>query len=160
MTSFGWGQRQCLGQALTEDELLVACGALAWCFHLRPRRDAATGLDRPVPLDKSNSLLIIKPDPFEMTFAPRSEARRQEALRLWGEAEARDRQQRADFLKRSAAATTTTTKEIKMLPYEVVTSEVPSLLDEKKDATAYQFAQPGATDSDVAWNSIFPITIQ
>lgn len=158
MSSFGWGQRQCLGQSLTEDELLIACGALAWCFHLRPKRDAATGLDLPVPVDKSNSLLIIKPDPFEMAFEPRSETLRQEALRLWTEAEARDRQQRADFLKRSR-----TTNEIKKVPCEITTPEV-SLLDEKKDATAYRFAHPAGSDSDVSWqllapSSIFPITI-
>ncbi|KAK7996093.1 hypothetical protein PG991_015560 [Apiospora marii] len=159
MTSFGWGQRQCLGQALTEDELLVACGALAWCFHLRPKRDAATGLDLPVPLDKSSSLLIIKPDPFPMAFEPRSEARRQEALTLWAEAEARDRRQRADFLREARSKMTKNEKS----PLEITTSEV-SLSDEKKDATPYRFAHPANSDSDVSWqllppSSIFPITI-
>jgi cytochrome P450 len=28
LSSFGYGQRQCLGQTLTQDELLLACGAL------------------------------------------------------------------------------------------------------------------------------------
>ncbi|KAK8063971.1 hypothetical protein PG996_008623 [Apiospora saccharicola] len=173
MTSFGWGQRQCLGQSLTEDELLVACGALAWCFHLRPRRDAETGLDLPVPVDKSNSLLIIKPDPFEMAFEPRSEARRREALRLWAEAEALDKKQRADFLERARSKTTTTaaaaaaaTNEKKAPGYDTSTSEVSSLLDEKKDAaTAYRFAHPAGSEADVAWqllppSSIFPLTMQ
>ncbi|KAI0480949.1 cytochrome P450 [Xylariaceae sp. FL0804] len=99
MTSFGWGQRQCLGMTLTQDELLVACGALAWCFTLKPKRDAATGCDLPVPLDKSNSLLIIKPDPFQMAFEPRSEARKAEALRLWHESDARDRREREAFAR-------------------------------------------------------------
>ncbi|KAK8035663.1 hypothetical protein PG993_010658 [Apiospora rasikravindrae] len=162
MTSFGWGQRQCLGQSLTEDELLIACGALAWCFHLRPKRDAATGLDLPVPLDKSNSLLIIKPDPFEMAFEPRSEKRREEALRLWGEAEAKDTQQRADFLNR---LNTTTTKEMATTaPYEASTTDL-SLVDEKKNAAAYRLGNPGGVDSDVAWQllpptSVFPLTLQ
>lgn len=98
MSSFGWGQRQCLGMSLTQDELIVACGALAWCFNLRPKQDPNTGLDIPVPLDKSNSLLIIKPDPFQIAFEPRSEERRREALRLWEEADACDRRHRAEFL--------------------------------------------------------------
>ncbi|KXX82703.1 Fumitremorgin C synthase [Madurella mycetomatis] len=73
MTSFGWGQRQCLGQSVTQDELIVACGALAWCFNLKRKRDTTTGNDLPVPLDKCNSLLLIKPDPFQMKFEPRSQ---------------------------------------------------------------------------------------
>lgn len=99
MTSFGWGQRQCLGQSVTQDELIVACGALAWCFNLKRKRDTITGNDLPVPLDKCNSLLIIKPDPFQMKFEPRSEDRRREALRLWEEAEAKDRREKVEFLR-------------------------------------------------------------
>jgi hypothetical protein len=98
MTSFGWGQRQCLGQTLTQDELIVACGALAWAFNLKAKKDPVTGTELPVPLDKSNSLLIIKPDPFEMAFEPRSKQRREEALRIWAEAEAKDRRKRAAFI--------------------------------------------------------------
>ncbi|KAK0664410.1 Cytochrome P450 monooxygenase psoD [Lasiodiplodia hormozganensis] len=99
MTSFGWGQRQCLGQSVTQDELVVACGALAWCFNLKHKVDPRTGQKIHIPLDKSNSLLIVKPDPFQMAFEPRSEERKQQAIRLWREAEAKDQQQRADFLK-------------------------------------------------------------
>lgn len=99
MTSFGWGQRQCLGQSLTQDELVVACGALAWCFNMKHKIDPATGEKIHIPLDKSNSLLIVKPDPFEMAFEPRSEKRKQEAIRLWHEAETNDLRQRADFLR-------------------------------------------------------------
>lgn len=98
MTSFGWGQRQCLGQSLTQDELIVACGALAWAFNLRAKKDPVTGTELPVPLDKSNSLLIIKPDPFQIAFEPRSKQRREEALRVWATAEAEDRAQRTAFL--------------------------------------------------------------
>ncbi|KAK8066548.1 hypothetical protein PG997_013295 [Apiospora hydei] len=162
MTSFGWGQRQCLGQSLTEDELLIACGALAWCFNLRPKRDAATGLDLSVPLDKSNSLLIIKPDPFQMAFEPRSEKRREEALRLWCEAEAKDTQQRADFLNR--LQTTSTKETTTTAPHEASTTDLSSV-DEKKDATAYRVGSTGGVDSDVAWQllppaSVFPLTLQ
>ena len=99
MSSFGWGQRQCLGMAVTQDELLVACGSLAWCFNLKEKVDPATHQRIPVPTDKSNSLLIIKPDPFQMSFEPRSTGHRQEALKVWEEAEAADRKARVEFLE-------------------------------------------------------------
>ncbi|KAK4168443.1 cytochrome P450 [Cladorrhinum sp. PSN259] len=104
MTSFGWGQRQCLGMSLTQDELIVACGALAWCFNLKAKKDPVTGMNMPVPLDKSNSLLIIKPDPFQMSFEPRSEERKLEALRLWAESDANDKRKRAEFLQTARTA--------------------------------------------------------
>ena len=59
MTSFGFGQRQCLGQTLTQDELHLACGGLLWAFNLKRKIDPKTGLEIDPPLDKSNSLLII-----------------------------------------------------------------------------------------------------
>ncbi|RYP89354.1 hypothetical protein DL769_000109 [Monosporascus sp. CRB-8-3] len=99
MTSFGWGQRQCLGQSLTQDELIVACGALSWCFNLKSKKDPVTGCDLPVPVDQSNSLLIIKPDPFQMVFEPRSQARKEEALRLWAESDSKDSYERREFLR-------------------------------------------------------------
>lgn len=102
MSSFGWGQRQCLGMNVTQDELIVACGALMWCFNLRPRTDPLTGVASLPPLDRSNSLLIIRPDPFEMEFEPRNEARKQEALELWKKSEARDLQDRANFAAKVA----------------------------------------------------------
>jgi hypothetical protein len=101
MTSFGWGQRQCLGMSVTRDETVTGCGALMWAFNLKRKIDPVTGNEIEVPLDKSNSLLIIKPDPFEMAFEPRSAARREEVLELWRVAEAKDRAERAEFLKRA-----------------------------------------------------------
>ncbi|KAK1828026.1 cytochrome P450 [Podospora conica] len=98
MSSFGWGQRQCLGMSVTQDEMLIACGALAWCFNLKPKLDE-TGRVIPVSSTKSNSLLIIKPDPFQMAFEPRNEKRRLEALAAWEEAEAADRKAREEFLE-------------------------------------------------------------
>ncbi|KAI1881571.1 hypothetical protein JX265_000397 [Neoarthrinium moseri] len=103
MSSFGWGQRQCLGMTLTQDELLVACGALAWCFNLKPKVDPNTGQELRVPTDKSNSLLIIKPDPFQMAFEPRSEERKQKALHLWKQSEALDLARRAQFAARAVS---------------------------------------------------------
>lgn len=103
MSSFGWGHRQCLGMSLTQDELIVACGSLAWAFTLKPKVDPVTGHQKPVPLDKSNSLLIIKPDAFEMDFEPRSLERREEVLRIWDEAETKDAKQRVEFLNKARA---------------------------------------------------------
>ncbi|KAF2084314.1 cytochrome P450 [Saccharata proteae CBS 121410] len=99
MTSFGWGQRACLGQSLTQDELVVACGALAWGFDMKFKVDAKTGEKIHIPLDRSNSLLIVKPDPFEMAFEPRSEERRREIVEEWEKAEKEDRRQREAFIK-------------------------------------------------------------
>ncbi|KAF2838281.1 cytochrome P450 [Patellaria atrata CBS 101060] len=99
MSSFGWGQRQCLGMSLTQDELLVACGALAWAFTLKKKVDPKTGLEIDVPLDKSNSLLIVKPDPFQMAFEPRSEAKTQRIIEMWEEADSQDQKDREAFLQ-------------------------------------------------------------
>ncbi|KAL1879946.1 hypothetical protein VTK73DRAFT_6526 [Phialemonium thermophilum] len=71
----------------------------AWCFNLLPKTDPATGDPIPVPTDDCNSLLIIKPNPFQMKFEPRSEERRHQALKLWYEAEAKDREERQAFVK-------------------------------------------------------------
>lgn len=101
MTSFGWGQRQCLGMSITRDETVTGCGALMWAFNLRRKVDPVSGKEIEVPLNKSNSLLIIKPDPWEMAFQPRSESRKQEVIQLWKEAEAKDIQERAAFAKAS-----------------------------------------------------------
>ncbi|ORY10343.1 cytochrome P450 [Clohesyomyces aquaticus] len=99
LSSFGWGQRQCLGQSLTQDELVVACGGLLWAFNLKSKVDPVTGQEIEVPLDKSNSLLIVKPDPFQMAFEPRSAARKVEVIEQWREAESKDKAERAAFLK-------------------------------------------------------------
>lgn len=103
MTSFGWGQRSCLGQTLTRDETVVACGGLLWGFNLVKKLDA-DGRPIEAALDKSNSLLIVKPDPFEMAFEPRSEARKAEMIRNWREAEAKDAKERRAFAQEAMAA--------------------------------------------------------
>lgn len=85
--------------SLTQDELVVACGGLLWAFNLKPKVDPATGNEIEVPLDKSNSLLIIKPDPFQMAFEPRSATRKAEVVDQWKVAEAADAEERAAFLR-------------------------------------------------------------
>lgn len=99
MTSFGWGQRQCLGQSLTQDECVVACGGLLWAFNLKRKIDPVTREEIDVPLNKSNSLLIVKPDPFQMAFEPRSAGRKAEIIEQWRVAEAQDTEARAAFLR-------------------------------------------------------------
>jgi hypothetical protein len=103
MTSFGWGQRQCLGMSVTQDETLTGCGGLMWAFNLKRKVDPVTKQEIEVPLNKSNSLLIIKPNAFEMAFEPRSNARKAEVIRQWKEAEAEDLATRAAFLRQAEA---------------------------------------------------------
>jgi hypothetical protein len=100
MTSFGWGQRRCLGQSITQDELVVACGGLLWAFHLKHKVDPQTGQKVAVSADKSNSLLIVKPDPFQMVFEPRSAERKAEVVEQWKMAERKDTEDRAAFVLR------------------------------------------------------------
>ncbi|PNS15515.1 3-hydroxyphenylacetate 6-hydroxylase [Sphaceloma murrayae] len=86
MSSFGYGQRQCLGMALTQDELFISCGTLLHYFNLRKALDANGQEISPDP-DKSCSLLIIKPDDFQMRFEIRSEEKRREVIDSWEGAE-------------------------------------------------------------------------
>lgn len=106
MTSFGWGQRQCLGMSLTQDETVVACGGLLWAFNLKKKVDPVTGKEFDVPTDKSNSLLIVKPDPFQMAFEPRSAARKAKIAEEWRLAEAKDNEERAAFLRNAEKSET------------------------------------------------------
>lgn len=99
MSSFGFGQRTCLGQNLTNDETIVACAALLWSFNLKKKVDPVTGTEINPSLTASNSLLIIKPDPFEMAFEPRSDARRGEIIDIWKTAEAKDTRKREEFVQ-------------------------------------------------------------
>lgn len=99
MSSFGYGQRQCLGMTLTQDELIVACGAVMWAFNLKKKMDPVTG--KPIEIDTkaSNSLLIVKPDPYSMAFEVRSEKRKQEIIDNWTESDNQDKADRAAFLR-------------------------------------------------------------
>jgi hypothetical protein len=87
--------------SVTRDETVTGCGALMWAFNLKKKVNPITLEEIEVPLDKSNSLLIIKPDPFEMAFEPRSAARREQVLEQWRVAEAKDRADREEFLRRA-----------------------------------------------------------
>jgi hypothetical protein len=97
MSSFGYGQRACLGQGVTRDETVIACGGLLWGFNL-VHKMGKNGQPIMPSLDASNSLLIVKPDPYELDFEPRSEARRQEMRTNWAQSDAQDKKERADFV--------------------------------------------------------------
>jgi hypothetical protein len=86
MSSFGWGQRTCVGQPLTESELLLACGSICWGFDLDFKTSEKTGRKIEVPTDKSNDLLIIKPEKFEMMIRPRSGTKALEIVEQWNQA--------------------------------------------------------------------------
>jgi hypothetical protein len=90
---FGFGRRTCQGQNLTYDMLLLGCGGIAWAFDLKKRRDAQ-GAEIEIPWNKTNSLLIIKPDPFVFDLAPRSERHRLEVVKNWSLAQEKDPQKR------------------------------------------------------------------
>lgn len=102
MSSFGYGQRACLGQTLTQDELLVACGGLLWGFNMKKKVDPVTGLEIDISLTASNSLLIIKPDPFQMAFIPRNEVRRAEIVENWKMSDDKDAREREAFVAHAA----------------------------------------------------------
>jgi hypothetical protein len=102
LSSFGWGQRTCLGQSLTQDELLLACGGLCWGFNMKKKIDPVTGREIEIDLQASNSLLIIKPDPFQMDFVARTDVRKEEMITQWEVAEKKDLDERAAFLRDAA----------------------------------------------------------
>jgi len=84
---------------LTQDELIIACGAIMWAFNLKKKVDPATGKEIFIDSKISNSLLIVKPDPFSMAFEPRSEKKKLEIEEQWAEADAKDKKERADFVR-------------------------------------------------------------
>lgn len=87
--------------SVTRDETVVGCGALMWAFNLRKKIDQRSQEMIDVPLNKSNSLLIIKPDLFEMEFEPRSGARKEEILKQWKIAEMQENLEKAEFLRKA-----------------------------------------------------------
>ncbi|KAL1873218.1 hypothetical protein Daus18300_004038 [Diaporthe australafricana] len=69
--AFGWGRRQCSGQPLAEQSVLMVLARLLWAFRVEP------GLDErgnPVQLDAFayNDSENMRPLPFKARFMPRS----------------------------------------------------------------------------------------
>lgn len=95
---------------LTQEELLVACGGVCWGFNIKFKIDPATGKEIFVDQNKSNSLLIIKPDPYSLAFEPRSHERKQEIIDNWTEAEKIDTEKRAKFIRDNQVSPTLSEK--------------------------------------------------
>lgn len=66
--------------------------------------DLKIGREIDIDLNKSNSLLIVKPDPFKMQFTPRSAEKRKAMIEQWKVAEKANLQERATFLKMAQKA--------------------------------------------------------
>lgn len=75
----------------------MGCGGVAWAFDLNFKVDPKTGEKIDVPTDESNSMLIIKPDKFELSVTPRSESRAKEIIQQWRVAEQEDRESRESY---------------------------------------------------------------
>jgi hypothetical protein len=80
MHSFGYGRRSCLGQNVVDDEMFVFGASVLWAFNMTPKICPSTG--KPVPIDDqaTNSHVILEPNPFQMTFEPRSDKRASQIL--------------------------------------------------------------------------------
>lgn len=70
---------------------------------MRKKVDVKTGKEIGIDLQKSNSLLIVKPDPFQMAFEPRSRERKEEIVAQWEVAEKKDMEERVEFLRSAKA---------------------------------------------------------
>jgi hypothetical protein len=81
-TLFGWGRRTCMGQTLTADVVLQACGGMAWGFNFNKASDEL-GRQIDIPSNEYNSYLIVKPNPFKFDLQPRSEKHRRQILENW-----------------------------------------------------------------------------
>jgi hypothetical protein len=69
---------------------------------MKKKIDPVTGREIEIDLQASNSLLIIKPDPFQMDFVARTDVRKEEMITQWEVAEKKDLDERAAFLRDAA----------------------------------------------------------
>ncbi|ORY09996.1 cytochrome P450 [Clohesyomyces aquaticus] len=78
--TFGWGRRVCSGQALAEQGTWLTIARLVWGFRVGPAFDAS---GKPIPVDifDYTNGLNMRPQPFKVTFTPRSEAIRETIIR-------------------------------------------------------------------------------
>jgi hypothetical protein len=61
--------------------------------------DPDTGHRIEIDTETCTSFLVTMPCPFQMMLVPRSERRRSDIVKMWSEAEARDKEERAVFLR-------------------------------------------------------------
>lgn len=71
---------------------------------MKKKVDPRTSLEVDIDLNASNSLLIVKPDKFQMQFTPRSQARKKQMIDQWKVAEQADIEARYAFQKRAEEA--------------------------------------------------------
>ncbi|KAG7284828.1 hypothetical protein NEMBOFW57_009443 [Staphylotrichum longicolle] len=66
---------------IADDEMFVFGAAVLWGFDMSQKIDQRTG--KPVPIDTqaTNSHVVLEPDPYEMSFRARSEARAAQIVR-------------------------------------------------------------------------------
>ncbi|KAG0648686.1 Cytochrome P450 monooxygenase psoD [Hyphodiscus hymeniophilus] len=84
-SQFGYGRRACMGVDIVNHELFLVCGALAWAYNLK-KKIGKDGREI-VPKDlEYSSLLIAKPDWFELDLIVRDEKKRQKIVDQWEEA--------------------------------------------------------------------------
>ena len=79
-TQFGFGRRSCPGTNLVQAQCFSLFAAVAWAFDIK-RRKNKFGLEDPIPASNYNSLMITKPNAFQMDLVPRSDNRRTQILK-------------------------------------------------------------------------------
>jgi hypothetical protein len=65
--------------------------------------DPKTGKEIEIDTHASNSLLIVKPDPFQMAFTPRNKEKREQIIQQWAVAEKQDIEERTEFVRNAKA---------------------------------------------------------
>lgn len=81
-SQFGFGRRTCQGIPIVEQDLFLVMGGIAWAFNITKKR-RADGSEVDVHWDDFSPLLIAKPAPFEFDAMLRSEAVKNELLKMW-----------------------------------------------------------------------------
>jgi len=72
-TTFGWGRRVCQGANLTQQELVTACGGLAWAFDISCPDGKLPPGEIQIPRNTQESLVIVKPEPFPIRCVVRGD---------------------------------------------------------------------------------------
>lgn len=85
MHSFGYGRRKCLGMDIVDDELLVTAAGVLWAFNMSQATDPVTGQKVPIDTQATNSHVILEPNCYKMHFSVRSEEKRAQLMKNYGE---------------------------------------------------------------------------
>jgi len=85
-SQFGYGRRVCMGVDIVNHELFLVCGALAWAYNMRKKRDE-NGRGIELNDEDYSNLLISKPVPFVFDLTVRDELKRKSIVEMWEKAE-------------------------------------------------------------------------